>query len=470
MKKYFFFNHTVIAGLLLLSGAATSCKRLIEIPGNPPTQITDVQQFADSASAMTAIAGVYNYPSSYGSGGGFTFNDGYLSLCTGMSSDELLPTESDPNAQAFYTYGLTTLNSNVGSLWASPYTGVYPVNAILTKVPLSPGLSASFKKQIVAEMKVMRAVYNFDLVNLFGDVPLITSTDYKANSNTGRTPADSVYDQILHDLTDAQQDLQMAYPSAGRYRPNKNVATAFLAKVHLYRKEWQAAYDAANAVIGSNVYSLETDLNSVFLDGSKEAIWQIPATGNSFVTTDAQNFLPYYPGATPSYILTSYLVNAFESGDRRLQQWAGATIPYGITTTVYYPYKYKNMYPDVTVEDFMIFRLSELYLIRAEAAAHLGNGSDALADVNVVRARAGLGASTADPSDQAAVLTAVLHERQVELFTEWGNRWFDLKRTGTATAVLGSEKTGWQPYAALYPVPYTEMQLNPLLKQNPGYN
>jgi hypothetical protein len=117
----------------------------------------------------------------------------------------------------------------------------------------------------------------------------------------------------------------------------------------------------------------------------------------------------------------------------------------------------------------MIFRLADTYLIRAEASANLGNGSAALTDLNVVRARAGLSPSATNPANQAAVLSAIQHERQVELFTEWGNRWFDLKRTGTAAAVLGAEKGGWQPNFALYPVPRTELQADVNLTQNQGY-
>jgi len=136
--------------------------------------------------------------------------------------------------------------------------------------------------------------------------------------------------------------------------------------------------------------------------------------------------------------------------------------------TFYYPYKYKNILSSSpTVEDFMILRLGEQYLIRAEASAELGNTAAALADLNVVRARAGLAAVTV--SSPAAALTAIMHERQIELFTEWGNRWYDLKRTGTATAVLSSEKTAWQANAELYPVPRTQLSVNPLLTQNPGY-
>jgi hypothetical protein len=116
----------------------------------------------------------------------------------------------------------------------------------------------------------------------------------------------------------------------------------------------------------------------------------------------------------------------------------------------------------------MVLRLGEQYLIHAEAAAELGNLGTALSDLNTVRARAGLGASTA--STQADLLTAIMHERQVELFTEWGNRWFDLNRTGTAGAVLNAEKGGFQSYMALYPVPFSQIEVNTLLTQNPGYN
>jgi hypothetical protein len=247
---------------------------------------------------------------------------------------------------------------------------------------------------------------------------------------------------------------------------------ALLAKVYLYQKNWQAAYDAADTIINSGLYSLEPNLNNVFLDGSQEAIWQLPATGNEDITTDANNFVPQSNGTAPNYPLTTYLLNAFESGDQRLLDWTGMAIVStgSANDTLYYPYKYKNVspYSAATTEDFMVFRLAEQYLIHAEAAAELGNLGTAISDLNIVRARAGLGATTA--TGQAGVLTAVMHERQVELFTEWGNRWLDLIRTGTANTVLNAEKGGFQSYMALYPVPFSQMEANTLLGQNPGYN
>jgi hypothetical protein len=318
-------------------------------------------------------------------------------------------------------------------------------------------------------MKVMRSLYYFNLVNLFGGVPLATGIDYKINTALPQVSVDSIYGQIMSDLTDAQQNLSAAYPSSGALRPDQLVATALLARVYLYQQQWQNAYNAANSVISSGQYNLVTDPNQVFLDGSTEAIWQLPATGPNAVTEEALVFIPQTSGTVPNYPITGWLASAFEPGDLRMKDWLGQVIVSG--DTLYYPYKYKNVNPtgNATTEDYMILRLAEQYLIRAEASAELGNGAAALADVNTVRARAGLAASTANPSSQSAVLAAIMHERQIELFTEWGNRWYDLKRTGTAAAVLAAEKTGYTANAVLYPVPLTQLQDDVNLKQNPGY-
>jgi hypothetical protein len=116
----------------------------------------------------------------------------------------------------------------------------------------------------------------------------------------------------------------------------------------------------------------------------------------------------------------------------------------------------------------MVLRLAEQYLIRAEARARLGKVPESQADINAIRSRSGLSNTTA--ADPAALLLAIEKERQVELFSEWGHRWLDLKRTGRADAVLGAEKpTDWQPTDALYPIPQNEILSNPLLTQNLGY-
>ncbi|HEY4197438.1 MAG TPA: RagB/SusD family nutrient uptake outer membrane protein, partial [Mucilaginibacter sp.] len=118
------------------------------------------------------------------------------------------------------------------------------------------------------------------------------------------------------------------------------------------------------------------------------------------------------------------------------------------------------------------FRLAEQYLIRAEARSQEGNVSGAQSDLNVIRNRAGLANTTA--STQTTLLTAILHERQVEMFTEWGHRWLDLKRTGTVDAVMSlvlpaKGGGGWNPNMALMPLPLGDLQADQNLTQNPGY-
>jgi starch-binding outer membrane protein, SusD/RagB family len=469
MRNKLFTDKLVIL-LLVTAWMSIGCKKLIEIPPNPPTKITQTLQFGDSATTMTAVAGVYSYPST--PTGGFTFNDGYLSVCAGLSSDELTSTVTyTPDPMQLYGYNISPFNGYVASLWQDPYQGIYPVNAVIQGVAGNSNLSTSFITQITAEMKVVRALYYFYMVNMFGGVPLVTSTDYKSSVQLGRASEDSIYALVLSDLTDAQLALSVNYPSSGHIRPNLYTVKAFLSKVYLYQKNWQMAFNAADTVINSGLYSLEPDLNSVFLDGSQEAIWQLPATSPYMATKEAQNFVPYNSSVIPTYPVTPLLTGAFEAGDQRLGDWiAMSVVNTGASNdTVYYPFKYKVTYPSGgPIEDFMIFRLGELYLIHAEAAAQLGNLPTALSDLNLVRARAGLGASAATTQQQ--VLAAIMHERQTELFCEWGNRWMDLKRTGTAGSVLSAEKTGWNPTDTLYPVPNSQLQLNSHLIQNPGYN
>ena len=466
MKKKFFQPYIFPVALVLVAGLAGSCKKLIGIPPSPPSQLAESQQFADSSTALTAISYAYSYVAF--SVSGFGYSDPKIPETSGLSSDELFYNSSnDPDMTGFYGYNLTNLNADVNSLWTEPYTSLYNVNAVIAGVGNNSALSGSFRAQATGEMQVMRAFYYFNLVNLFGGVPLVTTTDYKVNAILPRASVDSVYGQILADLTSAKQKLTTTYPSSGHIRPNQLVATALLARVYLYRQQWQQAYDAANAVITSGQYSLVSDPNKVFLDGSSEAIWQLPTKTSYYEVADARDFSSQY-GAAPYYPVTPFLLNAFEPGDLRMKDWLGQYVSGG--NTLYYPYKYKNVQSSApTVEDIMLLRLAEQYLIRAEASAELGNGAAALADLNIVRSRAGLPASTADASSQSAVLNAVMHERQVELFTEWGHRWYDLKRTGQAGTVLSAEKTGWTADAALYPIPMGQLQSNINLKQNHGY-
>ncbi len=465
-RSIYIMKMSFLLSVLYLFGG---CKKLIEIPGNPPTFITKEQQFADSATAMSAVVGAY----SYSQGKGFAYSDANFTVATGLSADEISITASNTDNTHFYSYMLTPLSGGIISLWQYPYQGVYKVNDILDGVSHSKGLSQSFVRQISGEMKVLRALYYFNMVNIFGGVPLVTSTDYQHTARFPRATVAEVYRQIIQDLEEAIADLSTDYPSFGRQRPNRYTAKALLSKVFLYCGRWKEAYDAADDVIKSGIYSItDVNLDEVFLEGSDEAIWQLPVKNSYKQTDDAQTFVPS-PGVLPRYLVTPFLFNQFDKADQRLQHWVGVSVVNG--DSFYYPFKYKNKQASsLPVENLMIIRLGEVLLIHAESAAHLNNLEQAVKDLDVIRNRAGLKNSLIDKTSQHVVLNAIMKERQLELCFEWGNRWFDLKRNVTiessASTVLGNEKTGYTSDAALYPIPQGQRQLNNLLEQNPGYN
>jgi hypothetical protein len=259
-----------------------------------------------------------------------------------------------------------------------------------------------------------------------------------------------------------------------RVRPNKYAATALLARVYLYLGRWSDAEAQATTVINkSSLFNLQSTANigNTFLKNNTEAIFQMNGATNGNVYLGYNNLAWQYIyyntiSKIPWMALTPGLVNAFETGDARSAAWVRSIVYNG--TTWYYPYKYKLMNPTTgtNAEAYVYLRLAEQYLIRAEARAKQNNTSGAQADINIIRTRAGLSNTTA--ATQADLLLAVEKERRVELFCELGHRWYDLKRTNRADAVLGA-KPGWKPTAVLYPVPQSEISNDPNLSQNTGY-
>jgi hypothetical protein len=299
---------------------------------------------------------------------------------------------------------------------------------------------------------------------LFGDVPLELTTDYRINSVMPRTSVAEICDQLATDLLEAKGLLKEDYPSPSRARPNKWTATALLARIYLYKKDWINAESQSSSVINSNKYFLEPDLENVFSQSSNETIWQL-ANDNSN-TSEGASFVPSSASSRPSYAISDFLLSAFENGDLRMTDWIGTSTSRGVTYS--FPYKYKTKASTPVTEFYVVLRLAEQYLIRAEARAHQGNIEGALSDIDLLRSRAGLMNLTTNTTD--SVLSAIQHERQVELFCEWGQRWGDLKRTGLADVILGErKKPNWQSSDSLYPLPANEILRNPVLMQNPGY-
>ena len=442
-----------------------SCKKFIEAP--PPSSfLVPGQVFADSAGATAAITGVYI--NMWYRGGTPAFANGGIDVYAGTSSDEMTGTSTVSFTQELNLNTIATTNSYVSLLWTTAYNYIYGTNACIAGVINDSVLSPTVRARVLGEAKFVRAWLHFNLVNLYGPVPLILSTDFNLTAVQPRTSVDSVYAQIFADLLSADSLLANDPAPISNIRPNWYTVNALLARVSLYRGKWADAAAYATKAIGGN-YSLLSNLDEIFLTGSQEAIWQMPAAHAGYNTVPGNLTVPYAGSTYLQYRATPRILAAFEPGDQRTAHWVGSVV--AGTSTNYYPFKYKlkNDYSaSPPQEAYTVFRLAEQYLIRAEARAEQGYLTDAATDLNAIRSRAGLGPTTA--SNQTDLLAAILHERQVELCFEGGFRWFDLKRTGTIDAVLGTEKPTYKPYAALYPIPYTQTQLNPFLTQNPGYN
>jgi len=455
--------HSPFVLLVLFSTVLFSCSKTIEVK-TAPELLPSVSIFEDSVSVTSAINGVYLRLRSASN----DMSNAGLSLLTGLSSDELYNTASSTVYDPFAKNALTADNSAVyQNFWRSSYRTLYAANAVLEGLTLSNKISENFKRQSIGEMLVIRAWLYFYLTNLFGDVPLVLKTPYQANSVLPREKQAVIYAQIVKDLQQSKNDLWEDYPAFGKARVNKWTATALLARVKLYEKDWQGALDEASAIIASNRYRLLDNLNEVFIKGSEETIWEVAALNEAGNTNIGSIVVPASGTARPVLAMPMAMINSFAATDRRLLNWIKFNTNAGVR--YYYPYKFKqrNAINGISEYNTMI-RYDEILLIRAEASAHLENFENSQNDLNVIRRRAGL----TDNGDltKESLLTAILAERKQELFAEWGHRWFDLKRTGQANPVLSSFKgSNWQESDQLYPIPTNELRYNPNLIQNPGY-
>jgi starch-binding outer membrane protein, SusD/RagB family len=479
----------VVFSILVLTFA--SCRKLVDVT-QPINRISDEAVYSTDATAASTLTGFYASMDENVAGG---FN-GELSftISTSLAADELY-LESPGSVQSFFFQNaLINAIHYGGNSWGPLYNYVYRCNAAIEGIAASNGLSAAIKQQLLGESYFLRAFYYFHLVNLYGPVPLALSTDYKKNTLLNRAPVDQVYQHVIDDLKKAKDLLSDEFmnstvngPSMERVRPTKWAAVALLARAYLYNGNFSnASMEASNVINNTGLFSL-LPLNDVFIKNSQEAIWQLQPVNAFFNTWEARLFILKslgITGITPFYLSPS-LINSIESGDQRFipGNWVDSIIINDIP--YYYAYKYKvsTNNPDINPETGtsnmteyqMLLRLSEQYLIRAEALAQQNDLAGAITDLDIIRSRAGLPliADTNPAISKEALLDLILHERRVELFTEPCHRWFDLKRTGKVDAVMSIEtplKGGiWDSREVLFPVPLTELDRAPNLIQNPGY-
>jgi hypothetical protein len=428
-----------------------SCKKFVATP-IPSSILQPNQVFASDGSATSALLGGY-----YSVNGAVSNVYSYASLF----SDELIYA----NASGIVLQAMTNTYDNTTDygFFTTCYKAIYNCNAILEGLRGNTAVSDSVGKLIRGESEFLRAFCHFRLVSFYGSVPLIETTDVTQTAAEGDSPVSEIMDSVIADLNDAYNLLPATYPSADRVRANKWAVGALLARVYLYNKDWKNAETITTRVIGSGVYSLPTDLNTVFLKSSPEVIWQLwQQNGYNFV---ASSWLPY--STQVYYYARPELLSAIEPGDKRKDAWLKAGI--GPDSLHYYPYKYKQRLTNTGTaqEDLVELRLAEQYLIRAEAMAQENNISGGVADLNVIRERAGLSDTTA--ADASGLLGAIEQERRIELMMESGHRWFDLNRTGRTTLQIAPVKSTWMARDTLLPVPTAILLTNTNLKPTPGY-
>lgn len=482
-KELFVFKHCTIRFFILslIFQILVGCEKLIEV--DPPIdQQVGKGIYENDVTAASVITGLYTDMSSV------NFYD--ISMRLGLTSDELA-TNVAPGSILYTLYTNSIVSEGDQLFWSPLYAYIFKVNSAIEGISISNTLTPRVKQILLGEAKFLRSFIYYYIVNLYGRAPLLTTTDLKINQYAKREEVSKIYEQIIIDLLDAKNSLPESYVSADirtptneRLRPNKFAASALLARVYLYTQKWQLAEQEATELITRKDFFKLVALDSVFLTTSREAIWQLQSVDIELNTIDGRRFYlkpstvfsqPGPDGEQRPVYISDFLFAAFSNLDQRKSHWIDSVIVDGHVYPFAFKYKVFEVNQPLT-ENVMVLRLAEQYLIRAEAKLKLNKNSgdeSSIMDLNVIRNRAGLeslsGLSDAEIEDE------IMIERKLEFFTEWGQRWFDLKRTGQVNAVMPAvcnKKGGqWEAFKILFPLPISDIKANPNFKdnQNPGY-
>lgn len=479
-----------VSASLLLGG----CKDFLDLA---PISNANVQNFyTTEADYENAIFGAYRTLRNQG-----LFND-YVQLIGDLASDntEMGSTASDRSVlNDMSLFRLQPSSTIVRDIWNNHYQAIRNVNVILDRLE-SASISEQTKSRIGAEAKFLRGLFYFNMVRIFGDVPLVTSeiTSIAEAYEIGRTPVAEVYTQIIQDLTEASTILPQTVKGE-EGRATSGAALSLLGKVYLTQGNASAAKTTLKKVIDSRQYELLPDYNDLWEVANKhhkEAIFEVQfvasvsgGTGSRFTeryTPYMYTGLPYSTTAGGYNIPTEDLVDAYEEGDLRRDaslhtSWTNSNgqLVTGLSGRFTNKFRHLPIQGGGSSDNWPILRYADVILMYAEALNMEGfvpNG-EAFNYLNMVRSRAGLPAKTAGNQEadlninsQTEFSRAIEQERRVELAFE-GHRWYDLVRTGRAIEVLSPKMpNGVQPHQLLFPLPLTQIDVNPSkLPQNPGY-
>lgn len=404
----------------------------------------------------------------------------YLIAFSEIQSDNTydeVPANDDGNYGQLDQFSTIPNNAIVTAVWTQSYQAIQKANTVLNRIGSITYATDATKQARIGEMKFIRALLYFNLVRLYGDVPLVTqeTTDPNAYFGQGRTASTQVYDQIKKDLSEAISVLPATTSQPGRVI--KTAAQGLLAKVHLTLKSYTEAQTLLQAVVSSGQHTLMTNPADVFSlsnENNKEIIFAVQfASGVNGNTEGSTMFQQYAPSGTVSgakghNLPTKSLYALYSSADKRKGTYLTAT-------SAGTPWSKKLTQPSVITDggsDVVVLRYADILLMLAEVQNELGNPGGAAATLNLIRTRAGLANTTA--TAQSDLRTAIDLERRFELVGE-GHRWFDLLRSGNAVSVMNdwfnanNIQIRITANNLLMPVPQGQVNTDPSIKQNPGY-
>ncbi len=504
MKNIFIRTMLICFATLVVAGG---CKKFLkqEVPGAFPEQ----DFYKTDLDASQALIGVYDMMQAH-------YNNNWASIymIKTLLSDESNAGGSDagdqPGYQTLDNYNFDATNDKVRDAWRMCYFTIYRANKVINKVQAATDL----RKRFVAEAKVLRAYNYFELVSLWGDVPLVLDDIAPAQyTSTARAAKANVYAQIEKDLTEAIAVLPLKsnYSTADKFRVSKGTAQALLGKAYLYEQKWNEAATQLEAVITSNQYSLASSIGAAFSKNHEfgpESIFEISYTnGRSY---DWGNFPwggapesnihiqlmgprgDYYTKAPSDSLIAGWgfvlpkqkLWDAYvAAGDvNRRKQTIMSEVELKAaggnwTNPTAYDYEgfFQRKYGSFTSQtgapigelnygtNWRHIRYADVLLMAAEAYYRANNEPKARGYINMVRQRSGLPDVTASG---AALFSAIVLERELELAFE-GVRFTDLVRWGLAVQELGSLGFKANKHEVL-PIPDYDVKTGSLT-QNPGY-
>ncbi len=486
MKTKLSYLKQVGVALLLFTTACQSDAEFLNL--NSPTAISATNYYKTPEEITAAVTGAY--------GGLRGYYQRFFALTEMPSDNTISVLGSDGTIGQYYRLTWTVTDAEVSSRWSQSYNLIFRCNNVLERINSVTFPDNNVRDRMAGEMKFIRALMYFNLVQLFGDVPLVLKVIQSEEEAYTflREPKAAVYQQIEKDLTEAEAVLPARYTAPNVGRVTKGAAKSLLGKVYLTQHKWQQAETKLKEVIegrSESGYQLLTNYADVFREdngNNAEIVFSIQYTNNS--NGEGSNFtLDFIPSLSGTQIVptgqggnnnlgSTDLFNAFEPNDKRKAVSIDKFVSGG---TFYYTRKWFTSRPLAIANDgnadWPVIRYSDVLLMYGEALNENGKTTDALRlGLEPVRTRAGL--TTSLTLTQAQARLAFENERRIELCFE-SHRWFDLIRTNRMVPVLsafrdanldGSNKEiQVADYKKLFPIPLNQIQLNPKLTQNPGY-